>query len=202
MRVKLTFTESILGTWSNNPEVASEFIAGKAPDAKTVEEEIAAIGVADYIDKTMTVFPRVDGKPVFYNYQIEGFFKEACGMLGRVKTTKSSKLKAYKKVIDGLIFVKERTIPINFDGDLGTLQRPLRGQTAQGERISLANSEEIPAGATIEFSILCLDEAHYPLVKEWLDYGKLKGIGQWRNSGHGRFTWELLEDSDGSASQS
>lgn len=27
---------------------------------------------------------------------------------------------------------------------------------------------------------------------EWLDYGKLRGLGQWRNSGKGRFTYELL----------
>ena len=30
-------------------------------------------------------------------------------------------------------------------------------------------------------------------VREWLDYGKFSGIGQWRNSGHGRFTWEELD---------
>lgn len=27
---------------------------------------------------------------------------------------------------------------------------------------------------------------------EWLDYGKLRGLGQWRNSGKGRFTYEIL----------
>ena len=28
------------------------------------------------------------------------------------------------------------------------------------------------------------------LVREWLDYGKLRGLGQWRNSGKGRFEWK------------
>ena len=32
------------------------------------------------------------------------------------------------------------------------------------------------------------------LVLEWLDYGKLRGLGQWRNSGKGRFTYELLPE--------
>ena len=27
---------------------------------------------------------------------------------------------------------------------------------------------------------------------EWLDYGQLRGLGQWRNSGKGRFRYTLL----------
>nr|DAT50795.1 MAG TPA: hypothetical protein [Caudoviricetes sp.] len=45
-------------------------------------------------------------------------------------------------------------------------QRPLRAQTAQGERVSLANSEEIPAGSTCEFEITCMDDAHEKAVIE------------------------------------
>lgn len=30
---------------------------------------------------------------------------------------------------------------------------------------------------------------------EWLDYGELRGIGQWRNSGKGRFKWHDITDS-------
>jgi hypothetical protein len=29
-------------------------------------------------------------------------------------------------------------------------------------------------------------------VKEWLDYGELRGLGQWRNSGKGKFKWEEI----------
>jgi hypothetical protein len=114
-------------------------------------------------------------------------------MLRKVTGSKSSKIKAYKKEIDGLIFVEERKIPIHFDGEMSTCQRPLRGQTAQGERIALANSESIPAGSWIEFTVKCLCDSHEAVVKEWLDYGELRGIGQWRNSGKGRFKWEELE---------
>ena len=97
-------------------------------------------------------------------------------------------------MIDGLIFPQPRKIPIVFDGEIGDCQRPLRAQTAQGERVSLASSDEIPAGATLTFDILCLDENHVPAVKEWLDYGALRGLGQWRNSGKGRFTWEEVTE--------
>lgn len=193
MRVRVTLLEELLGTASNNAQIHEEFIASKAPDAKNREEEIAAIGVDAEVEKSMTVFPRDEnGKPFFWDYQIRGFFKDACGMLRKVTGTKSSGLKAYKKEIDGLIFINERRIPINFDGEIGNCQRPLRAQTAQGERISLANSETIPAGATMEFTIQCLVDADMAAVIEWLDYGKLRGLGQWRNSGKGRFSWEVI----------
>ena len=119
MKVKITFLEPVLGTWPSNENVARDFIASKSPDARTIEDEIAALGVDAVADKGMTVFPRVDGTPVFYDYQIKGFFKDACGMLARVKTTKSSAFKAYKKIIDGLIFVEPRYIPISVNGEIG-----------------------------------------------------------------------------------
>ena len=194
MKVRLTFLEPVLGTWPNNENVARDFIASKAPDATTIEDEVAALGADVVADKGMTVFPRANGCPVFYDYQVKGFFKDSCGMLTRVKSTKSSTLKAYKKIIDGLIFVGPRHIPIQVNGEIGECQRSLRAQTPQGERVSLANSEEIPAGSTCEFEIVMLDEkAHKDIVLEWLDYGRLRGIGQWRNSGKGRFTYEVLE---------
>lgn len=193
MRVRLTLLEEILGTASNNPEIHSEFIASKAPDAKSREEEIEAIGVDAEIEKGMTVFPRnAEGQPIMWDYQVKGFFKDACGMLRKVSDSKSSKIKAYKKEIDGLIFVQEREIPFRFDGKIGNCQRPLRAQTAQGERVSLANSETIPAGTTLEFTIECLVDSDMAAVREWLDYGRLRGLGQWRNSGKGKFQWEKI----------
>jgi hypothetical protein len=194
MKVRITFTEPVLGTWPANKDIASEFIASKAPDANTVEDEINALGVNAVVEKGKTIFPKLDdGTPFLYDYQIKGFFKDSCGMLWRVKSTQSSKLKAYKKIIDGLIFVEPRTIPFLNYGEIHDCQRPLRAQTMQGERVSLANSEEIPAGASVEFEIMCFDESHEKSVREWLDYGRLRGIGQWRNSGKGRFVWEEID---------
>ena len=161
LKVKITFLEPVLGTWPSNQNVARDFIASKSPDAATIEDEVAALGADAVADKGMTVFPRNEnGEPVLYDYQIKGFFKDSCGMLARVggKTetgkkravNESGKISAYKKVIDGLIFPQPRMIPIKVNGEIGDCQRPLRAQTAQGERVSLANSEEIPAGSTCE----------------------------------------------------
>lgn len=193
MKVRLTFTEPILGTSPKNADVYRDFIGSKSPDAASVEEEVEALGVDAVTEKGMTGFPRLDdGTPFLYDYQIKGFFKDTCGGLRKVKGTESSKIKAYKKEIDRLIFPEPRCIPLMFSGDLGECQRPLRAQTMQGERVSLAISEEAPAGSVIEFSIVMLSDDHEKAVREWLDYGKYSGIGQWRNSGKGRFTWEEI----------
>lgn len=204
IKVKLTFVEPVLGTWPSNQNIAREFIASKSPDAATVEDEVAALGADAVADKGMTLFPRNEkGEPVLYDYQVKGFFKDSCGMLSRIggKTetgkkkavNESGKITANKKVIDGLIFVQPRMIPIHFNGEMTECQRPLRAQTAQGERVSLANSEQIPAGSTCEFEILLMDDSHEKAVLEWLNYGALRGIGQWRNSGKGRFSYEITE---------
>ena len=77
-------------------------------------------------------------------------------------------------------------------GMMDECQRPLRAQTPQGERVSIAISDMIAAGAQIEFTIQYLNEKDERFIREWLDYGQLNGIGQWRNSGKGRFTWEAV----------
>jgi len=192
MKIKITLTEEMLGTASSNPEIHEDFIASKAPDAQSREEEIAALGVEAVVEKGKTVFPRdAQGNPIMWDYQLKGFFKDACGMLSRVPDTKSKALKAYKKVIDGLIFVSPRQIPIHLSGEMGECQRPLRAQTLQGERVALANSETVPAGSWMECEITMLDDKLEETVKEWLDYLKLRGLGQWRNSGKGRAAWEI-----------
>lgn len=201
LSVRLTFTEEILGTLPANDDIYRDFIGSKAPDASTVEDEIAALGVDGVVEKGITVFPKRDGVPFFYDYQIKGFLKDTCSMLSRVceKDAKGKKLKAsnesgkitaFKKIIDGLIFPQPREIPILFDGEIGLRERPLRAQTAQGERVALAISESVPAGATCQFDIVMLSDEHEKAVREWLDYGEFRGIGQWRNSGKGRFAWE------------
>lgn len=194
LKVKLTFVEPILGTSPANEDIYREFIASKAEDAATIEDEVAALGAEAVAEKGMTVFPRMeDGTPFLYDYQIKGFFKDTCGGLRKVKGSVSAGIKAYKKEIDKLIFPEPRCIPLDNYGEIGVCQRPLRAQTAQGERVSLAMSEEIPAGSSVTFDIVCLTDDHVKAVREWLDYGRFSGIGKWRNSGKGRFTWEEVE---------
>lgn len=203
LHVKLKFTEPVLGMTPGDPAIYESFIASKAPDAMKREDEVAAYGVDDVVEKGMTIFPKMDGKtPFMWDYQLKGFMKDSCGALSRcakkdpdtgrkVPCNESSKLKAYKKVIDGVIFVEPRQIPIHTNKPIGLCQRPLRAMTMQGERVSLAMSEEIQAGATMEFDVILLSDEYEAAVREWFEYGKLRGLGQWRNSGKGRFVAEI-----------
>ena len=195
MKVKLTFVEPVLGTSPANEDIYREFIASKAPvdERINIEDEVAALGVDEVVEKGMTIFPKLDdGTPFVYDYQLKGFFKGAASALRQIPGSRSSKVKAYKKKVDQLIFVTPRQIPVLLSGPTDTCQRPLRASTPQGERVSLAMSEEIPAGSVLEFSVVMLNDDDEKLVREWLNYGILHGFGQWRNSGKGRFTWECL----------
>lgn len=193
MKVRVTFTEPVLGTQSGNPDLHEEFIASKAPTPESMAEEVEAlIDPEEEFEKALTVFPWEDGHPFFWNYQIKGAFKEACGFLRKVKGTKSSGLRAYKKQIDGLVFVKERRIPVKLSGKVTVLQRPLRASTAQGERICLASSEVLPAGSSMEFTVQCLVKEDLGYVREWMDYLQIHGMGQWRNAGWGTIEWEEI----------
>lgn len=199
MHVRLTFTEDILGTANADKKVHSEFIASKAPDAPSREEEVAALGAEEVEHKEMTVFPRMEnGSPMFWDYQIKGFFKDTCSALSRCKgqdySKESCSIKAFKKIIDGCVFVSPRMIQIHMSGPMGNCQRPLRASTAMGDRTALANSEAVPSGSWIEFTVECLDDKNAAAVREWLNYGRYRGMGQWRNSGKGRFTWEELQE--------
>lgn len=193
INVRIRFFEPVLGMSPSNENIYWDFIGSKSPDAKSVEEEVEAIGTSAYVEKQMTIFPKENGNPFIWDYQIKGFFKDACGGLRKVKGTLSSKCKAYKKEIDKLIFPEPRRIFFENYGTIGECQRPLRASTPQGERISLAISEEIQAGAVLEFTVVCFTEESADLVREWLDYGKYSGFAQWRNSGKGRFLWSEID---------
>lgn len=198
LKVKVTFDEEVLGTAASNPDIHREYIASNSPNALSIEEEVEAIGVEEVFDKSMTVFPRMnDGKPFVWDYQWKGFLKDAFGSLKKIPGTECGKVKAYKKEIDGLIFVAPRKIPFEMNGSIGVCQRPLRASTAQGERVALASSETVPEGSSMIFEIKCLLDTHVKAVIEALEYGSLRGFGQWRNSGKGRFHYEILERKNG-----
>ena len=234
---ELELLEDCLGTGPSDKDLLSTFIASRAPDAASREEEIAALGEDTLVQKGTTMFYkgifRDNGKkfidvldrregfnfspedhdfqkmPFFWNYQIRGMFKDSCGLLSRASYGESAGLKAYKKVIDGGVFVFPRRLAIKTapfyitdEGDfipcvptaLQVLQRPLRIQDQKGERTAIAASEVVPAGSRIKFGIAVTDPKFMAGVYEWLNYGSEHGLGAWRNSGKGIFRWRELND--------
>lgn len=215
IKATVTLTEEMLGSAPSNPEVYSTYIASKNPNGidKAEAEAVAARQKSaengdddkegkedkEKDERGVTVFPRTpDGKVAIYDYQVKGFMKDACGILRMCDDTESSKLKAYKKCIDGAVFVYPRMIVLNVpEGkELGYCERPLRAETMQGPRVSLAKSETVPEGTTFEFEVELLKSDMKGAVIEWLEYASKRGFGQWRNSGKGRaeVKYEVVED--------
>lgn len=208
--MKVVFTTDVLGMSPSDPEIVKTYIASKAPDALSKEEEIAAAegGVDEVVDKMMTVFPRTeDGQIFLWNYQWKGFMKETCSFIQRFKLgPESAKIKAFKKTIDGNIQIesdytgtdtfRKILVSIPKDKEIGNVQRSLRAQTAQGDRIALANSESIPAGSSCKFLVTC-PSSITGAVLEWMDYGQKHGFGQWRNADYGLFTYEAYDYNTG-----
>lgn len=193
LKAKLTFIEGILGTKPFDKEIVEQFIASKNPKG-TQDDEMEAVpfDIAEEVKKCSTGFDRnEEGEPILWDYQVKGFIKDAIGMLNRTKT---SKVKAYKKVVDGLIFPFPRQIPMELSGEIRWCSRSIRIDGPNGPQTALVRSEEAPEGTSITVEIKILDDKIVKLVKECLDYGELRGMGQWRNSGKGRFTWEDLTE--------
>lgn len=202
MKVRITLLEEALGSSPSNEDLLGTYIASKAPTEELEAQEIETIK-AQNAEERLTVFPKLpDGTPFVYDYQIKGMLKDSCKMLAKAGKAgypggkACAAIKAYKQAIDGLIFVEPRCIPYNLHGlKMDYCERILRANTPMGERTSIAKGESVPEGSTIEFSVVCLDPALEKMVKECLDYGTMRGIGQWRNSGKGRFVWDLLDAS-------
>jgi hypothetical protein len=74
-------------------------------------------------------------------------------------------------------------------GELEILTRPIRMMTAQGPRVAIVRSEQVPEGCGFEFEVH-LAPTGGPVTMEMLSevaaYWRYKGLGQWRNGGWGR----------------
>lgn len=195
-RIKMTFTEPMLGAIALDPAAFSDNASGaNAPNIDALEDEIEHLPAES--TKGKTGFFRADDGSLFeYDYVFKGFFKGACGMLRRVPGSLSSKVTSYKKFIDGLVFTYPRQVriylPEGSPAELEVFTRALRAQTAQGERVALASSEVCPIGSWVEFEVETLVDCE-ALLSEWLDYGSKWGLRQWRNAGYGRFTYTMEE---------
>lgn len=120
---------------------------------------------------------------------------------------------AYKKVVDGGWFIKQRRVPLlvpetyldemgvehkTYDeyGRLPIWTRALRADTAQGPRVCLASSEFVPAGTEYYFTIELLNAKDKDAMLETLDFKAKVGMLQWRGGGNGTFIWTPA-DADG-----
>jgi hypothetical protein len=208
LEIQLTFTEPLLGSASNNRNIHEEFIAAKSETVTSIREEVEAIPPGEEFQKSMTVFPSDETGLHLWDYQVRGFFKESIGGLIELGDCDISKWQ-YKKAVDSFLFVGPRRIYLckpdgtpwkRTESFPETLSRPLRADTMRGERVALATSEVLPVGTIAKFSVTALGNGKSgaktklaiiddELIRKALAYGQLKGFGQWRSGGYGRFDW-------------
>ena len=58
MHVEILWTENALGTSPSNKQLLTDYIASRAPDALSREEEIAQLGKNETMDKSINIYPK------------------------------------------------------------------------------------------------------------------------------------------------
>jgi len=190
------------------------------------ERKSAMTGELDLLKETfkglettgLTVFfwDKDKNLPMIGDHMIYGFMKAASEAIARTVPTKKGTPLHSTSYTQSLInqHVRCETPFITLSHDIERdeddkpkyLHRSLRGMTAQGPRVSLARSEVVPAGTSLEFTLKVMSgspllkvggkgEVHENTtpIKMMFDYGELCGLGQWRNAGNGMFSYEMSE---------
>jgi hypothetical protein len=213
-KVTLELLEDMLGTVPMAKDLYSKHLASKATErlekmrdqgipmadgspvtdaaiAAAIKEETAT--VADSEERGWTTFHK-DGEGFFiYNYAIKGFLCEAARTLKEGESDEGETTKQLSDKFKRYCFVTPRRIRLV--EPMGTLERPLRAQTAKGPRVALVRSDFIAAGTQLAFDLRVLEGGGISVttLKDVLSYGALMGLGQWRSGGYGTFGYTLEE---------
>jgi hypothetical protein len=188
--------ESITGT-PLTPEERAQAIKGELESLKQTFKELDLKGT------TVFFWNKEKNLPMIGDHMIYGFMKASSEAICRTVEKARAKILQSPSYTQSIInqhvrctsrFITfDRDILRNEDGTPQYLQRSLRAITAQGPRVSLARSEVVPEGASLEFELKVL--AGSPLEPEHLqmmfEYGEFTGLGQWRNAGNGMFTFTM-----------
>ncbi len=193
--VRITLLEPLLGTIPKNPDVYATYIAGKKdskgealiPSDAMAAEEISTVPDAEKAG--WTGFHTDEQGCFLYNYALLGFLKEAGNTL-----KEQLGIKALKSKIDQFVFVEPRRIRLKPAPD-GVLERSLRAMTMQGPRVTLVRSDYIDAGTELVATIRILKnkEVTGDIIHEILEYGRYRGLGQFRNGSYGQFSFDMID---------
>lgn len=204
--VTLTLTQPMLATKPNKQVYMKWLIEKQTKEMKKEErseDDIAAEveRIKKDLDHTVddesgesakfTTFSKDETGVYIESYMIRGYLKNAGQTLKQYGAQKQLKslLNKYCFVGPDKIYVAPP------DTKHEKVERPLRAQTPMGERVSIAVSDQLPAGTEIKFRVKCLQGyVKRGLLETLFDYGEFQGLGQWRNSGiYGTFTYTLTE---------
>lgn len=184
---RICFLTKMLGTVPKNKEVYASFIATKCPENESRDDEVETVKEVE--EKGWTGFHQDDAGLFIYSYMVLGFLKNSLQVLMENGVVK--KIPAYKKWIDGLVFIYPRKLYFGIKEPDGTLERPLRAMTAKGPRVSVTRSDYLNEDRVIGFEIEVFKNSKgidFDVIDKLLEYGRYQGLGQWRGSGrYGQF---------------
>lgn len=201
-KFRLVGLQPLLGGVALDKEIFTKYIATKARDFEKENAKEDVENVIDENEKVTGFYRDVDtGNVIIKGYQIKGFMKEAAKALKDQLGLASCVSK-----IDNFVFIAEDNIPVMRGGEWikqpdNFLERPLRGETPQGPRVSLAKSEQVCGDWYIDITVKVIENKKTAksvaldmgVVEELLSYGQFKGLLQWRNAGYGSFRIEEIE---------
>lgn len=198
LNVKIYFIEELLGSCPQDQDIYRDYIASKAIDAPSVQDEVNLLGPDEVAKKGTTIFLKRSktGCPTLSSHTWLGFFKEKVKYLRQADDSICKKFTAYKGKIDGNFYIKEKYTDLILPegAEIGLCERALRANTPQGPIVSLASSETCPAGTMTSFTLIIDTDEFVKYAIECLDKGFFNGHGQWRSGGKGRFVYELVDD--------
>lgn len=201
-KFRLVGLQPLLGGVALDKEIFTKYIATKARDFEKENAKEDVENVIDENEKVTGFYRDVEtGNVIIKGYQIKGFMKEAAKALKDQLGLASCVSK-----IDNFVFIAEDNIPVMRGGEWikqpdNFLERPLRGETPQGPRVSLAKSEQVCGDWYIDITVKVIENKKTAksvaldmgVVEELLSYGQFKGLLQWRNAGYGSFRIEEIE---------
>jgi len=193
---KIILVEKLLGTIPKNKELFTKWVLDKYYNGDDVDPEIQEeYDMNKEIEESLA--PEGEGETGFFtdsdgiyimDYHVRGFLKNAGNVLKDILGIRNLRSK-----IENYVFVLPRHIFLKKKPD-GRLQRPLRGQTPRGVRVTLVSSDYVNEGTS--FNIVIEKFRHreitWNVIESLLDYGSRQGLCQWRTGGYGRFKWERI----------
>lgn len=207
LRIRATFQDDVLGMQPASEDIWQEHIASKAPEGSDEKEALNSPEALE--ERGLTIFHSdPEGRPCIKAYQIKGFLKEmADNIRARKGSAKGTVWVGAKSKISKHVFVEALS---DDGGDLDTVlfhrgdgsvvmahdsvcERSLRASGPKGPQTSIARSWAIAKGCYVEFRVESLGVWRENQLLEILSEGKRAGFGQWRGSGKGRFTIEIID---------
>lgn len=192
MKYKLTITllDKMLGTVPYDKEVFATHVQKKARDEGVPEDQLEqeVSSVESIEEKGWTGFFKDENGLFISSHMIKGFLKNAAFVL-----KEQTKVKNAKSKVNNFVFISPKNIYVGKHEPDGEIERPLRAETMQGPRVALARSDYLKEGTSFYCFIDILDnkEITEKYIRELLKYGEFMGLGQWRNSGKGQFSYTL-----------